>query len=430
MDSNKKEKLRLFWIIVWSQIIGILIGYYFQSLLFFLSFYIIWLLSKLFDLNNWLAAGTKIEKAPFGSGAWGRVVSHIVKLKNQQINTKKQYKKLVVRLNEILRSFPYPTIIVNSNNEMQWISAGSSKILGLNRKKDIGLRINNIIRLNKFSEILASPKYNEFEMQSPTDKNTILTLAISKLNKDSRVISIHNISDKVRLNELRNTFIANASHELRTPLTVVSCYLETLNQNHKLDKETKLMISNAYESTKHMSSLVSSLLELSGLEDGYSNSINHKTIDINNITHKAIENIKKSIDIEQDIKIKINKDITILANKSHIYIAIFNLIENAIKYSNKKGIINICWSVKEDKACFEVIDRSKGIDESIINNLTEPFYRINTNSHIKGHGLGLSIVAKAIKKNDGKLIIKSTTNQGSIFSLVFKNYINKASTKL
>lgn len=421
MNKNT-ERTRLIWIVLIALIIGVLTGYIWQVLLLTLIAYIVWILSSLSELEDWLYKGSDIDKTPYIFGVCGTIVTNIVKLKNQQKKSTKSYQTLMVRFNEVLRSFPYPTIVLNTNSEMQWISKNAAKILGLNRKKDVGIRISNIFRNADFKTLLSQPDLSEFQMQSPSDEHKILAVAISKLSKDTRILSIRDVSDRRKLEKLRKTFIANASHELRTPLTVINGYLEMLEKHNELPEEVKHMVVNAYQHSKRMNVLISDLLMLSSLENSETQTSKPVLIPMHNLIAEVLDNINNTSYSEHRIKTTVNDKLMIHGFYSQIYSIVFNLLENALKYSEDNVALN--WQLSDNLALLQVIDQGIGLDEEDKVRLTEPFYRSKKAqcNQIQGTGLGLSIVNQAVINNKGQFNVADNETKGTIFNISFDQY--------
>ena len=411
------EKTRLIWVVLIALFSGLLTGYIWQTLLVFLLGYIVWSLSHLFELSNWLEKGANTEKIPYASGLWGGIIGHVAKLKNQQKQSKKRQQKMIARFNEILRSFPYPTIVINGQSEIQWMDKDAAKMLDLSRKKDVGIRIGNIFRNHEFQEMLAQEDCAEFQIQSPHDANSILAIAISKLSKDTRILSIRDVSDRRRLEKLRKTFIANASHELRTPLTVINGYLEMLEQQPDLTSQNRQTVETISQHSKRMSVLITDLLTLSNLENSELQLNKMESIDMSELIQEVLNNTHDS---NFRVVLEVSPDLYIHGIYSQLYSVVSNLIENALKYSEESVIVR--WQLLDKKAQLEVIDQGQGISMEEQARLAEPFYRTKSaqSQQIQGTGLGLSIVKQAIIKNQGEFNIQSIEGQGSTFSATFE----------
>jgi two-component system phosphate regulon sensor histidine kinase PhoR len=430
MQENK-EKNTFIWVIIAAIVVGLSVGYIWQTIILALFIYIIYLINNLTKIHNWLKNGAIIEDEPVLYGDFSKITNSVVKLQNKHKLTKKLHQKSIVRFNEVLRSFPYPTVIVNASSEIVWVGKSAAKILKLNRKKDIGIRINNIIRNLDFEEKLSSKETSEVQILAPIDENIILSIAISKVSKNVRILSIRDVSERRYLEKTRKNFIANASHELRTPLTVISGYLQMLSLNEEIkdfDKNLKTMIDSAYSQSKLMSVLIEDLLTLSNLEGGKLQNIKIKTISVKDLTSDVLSSFDDNPEYKNRISVNVDKKLQIKGVYSQIYSIVFNLLENALKYSEKE--VNLNFIVKNDLATLQVIDKGVNLNEDEKLKIIEPFYRLNQNqdnqakdSKIPGTGLGLSIVNQAAINNNAKLKITNNNNQGSIFSVDFEKFL-------
>lgn len=421
MDSRSSEKTKLIAVVLIALFFGFLTGYYLELLLIALAGYILWSLDLLFNFERWIERGANVDEAPSGGGIWDRLIGHALKIRKSLKLERERNTKLKVRFNEVLRSFPFPTIVLNGRNEIQWINKRAAKILSLQRKKDVGIPIQNIFRYEELSRKLKSSESSEFELKSPNGDDTLM-MTISKLTRNVRIISIRNISERVRLDASRKKFISNASHEMRTPLTIINGYLEMLKQNKDLDKKSIEMVDIAYEHGQKMDALITDLLILSGLRDAENVNKISKYVNFSSVIDESIINLKNSVKFKQKINLDIDKKLELLGTEYQLYSIASNLIENAVKYSPKNSEINIFWGKENGDGVFKVIDQGIGISQKEMDQVTEPFYRTPDaqDQNIEGTGLGLSIVNESAIRNNGIFSFKSAPGKGSEFKVTFK----------
>jgi two-component system phosphate regulon sensor histidine kinase PhoR len=406
------EYKKLVLIILAAVIFDIIFSANFLIIISFLLLYIFWLVYKIEELANFFD-NIDITKAPDNYGRLGNIVAKILKLDNQVKLEKKKSKNIIARFNEILRNFPYPTIVINQLNEIKWIDKQAAKMFNLRRKLDVGIRINNIIRNTQFNDLLPSPDAFELQINSPQDESITLLLSVSKLTKDTRIISIRNISERVKATKLQQEFIANSSHELRTPLTVISGYLEALSLDKTLANNHQEMVSNAYEQSRLMTNMISDLLDISSLDNQI---IKREQIDISQVITDVVSGATQ-LGVTQKITLNLADNIYLNAAFYHIYILVKNLVDNAIKYSFDDSEIIIDLNQDNNHITLSVSDNGIGIADSEIDKITRAFYRVNSTK--EGSGLGLNIVDKISKIYHGKLKIYSTLNIGSTFEIEF-----------
>ena len=226
MNDYQNEKMRFILTFIIALLFGFLTDYIFLSLILFLGLYSIWMLSKLFDLESWMVSGFDVNKIPQGGGLWGRVVSHVLRLKHKVDNHKNKQQKLILRFNEVLRSLPYATIIIDAQNEIRWISKNAAAMLNLNRKRDIGVRIDNIFRVAKLRKLLAEKETNQLQISLSTKADTVLMMSISRLVRNMRLLSIEDISGYQKLTHTEKYLSDDTFDKLCASLVIISDNLQ------------------------------------------------------------------------------------------------------------------------------------------------------------------------------------------------------------
>ncbi|MDQ7068212.1 MAG: HAMP domain-containing sensor histidine kinase [Sulfurimonas sp.] len=170
-------------------------------------------------------------------------------------------------------------------------------------------------------------------------------------------------------------------------------------------------IEKIYKNGTRLSELIDTLRLSSKLDSGLQE-LSYKTINLHDLIHETVENIKLSYP-KREIIIQGDKDITIKADASLFSIVITNLIENAFKYSEDEVVVTFT------KERFNVIDTGIGISARNLDNITNKFYRVNKNTWNNSLGLGLFIVSNILALHNFSLKIQSEENQGSMFSVRF-----------
>ena len=203
-------------------------------------------------------------------------------------------------------------------------------------------------------------------------------------------------------------FIADASHELKTPLAVIMASSDEL----KSDKKNEKYIDNIKYESERMNTLIKSLLDLSKLEKGISIS-NYKEENISKIVEKVCLTFE-AIAYEEDVKIKTNIEENIMFNcsKDEIERLISIIIDNAIKHSYKKSIIDINLSKDKNNINIEITNSGEPIIEGDEEKIFERFYRADKsrNREQNRYGLGLAIAKNIVTNHNGE--IKAKSNKG------------------
>lgn len=221
------------------------------------------------------------------------------------------------------------------------------------------------------------------------------------------------------LQEMRKGFVANASHELRTPITIIRGFAETLHDHPEIAQEKLTEITGTIVSNcERMVNLINSLMMLSKVENIPPEEI--VKIDL----RKTIEELTADIG-QVHTAAQIDLDLTkeacfVLGSHELIKIAIRNLIENSIKYSENKAKVKILLAQQEpEKIQITISDQGVGIPEEDLPYIFERFYRVDKARTKKtgGYGLGLSMVKTIIDKHHGKITVSSTLGKGTTFTI-------------
>ncbi len=410
------EKWRIAIVIFVILVSGLLTDAWLISIALSLFGYIVWMYYKLHQFYIWITNGTNQNNVPDSAGIWDKINYQVLQDKNKSSNRKRRMNALLKRSQSILKGFPYATIVLNQNNEVDWSNSKSSILLNI-VKSDRGQRINNLIRSPKLHKLLNSNEDgSEIEIESPKDSSIQLLLKIIAISSDSKLLIARDIMQRNKILEMRKSFISNASHELRTPLTVISGYLEMIKEYKSLPKALTSPINASYEQTERMQNIIEDLLTLSRLES---------TDDIQDISTSI--NMKKVInhvcqDLNQAVMVEINTDEVMVGVETEIISLCTNLIQNAIFYTPKGTKIIVRWYANSsNKLCFSVQDFGKGIPNKHLVHLTERFYRADKGRSKEqgGTGLGLAIVSHIAQRHNAVLTIDSKVGSGSTFKVCF-----------
>jgi two-component system, OmpR family, sensor histidine kinase BaeS len=236
--------------------------------------------------------------------------------------------------------------------------------------------------------------------------------------------SIQSLGEQLQYYEnSRNDFLAAVSHELRTPLTYIKGYSDILSKGmFKNSEEQQEYLKIINKEAKRISILVNDLFELSKLQVGKFE-LEKEWTDINLIIDKVMNNLKP------EVTKKVIQFTASLQDIPKVYIdprrmeqVFYNLIENAVKYTNQ-GEITIRSSLEKELVIIKISDTGIGIPETDLPKIWDRFYRVDQSRTRKtgGTGLGLYVVKKIIESHNGEITVKSRENQGSIFTIIIKN---------
>jgi two-component system sensor histidine kinase VicK len=236
-------------------------------------------------------------------------------------------------------------------------------------------------------------------------------------NKPEGIIAvIQDITERVKLNNMRKEFVADVSHELKTPITSIMGYADTLLEGDYDQETQKEFLQVIASEARRMARLVTDLLDLSRI-DSNKKKIKKTSFDLGELAKEcqkqlAIE-IKKK---EHHVECFVTADVPpVYADKDDIQRVILNILTNSIKYTPNGGKIKIYVGFVYSDAYIKIIDNGIGIPEEDLNRIFERFYRVDKarTREMGGTGLGLSIAKEILDKNGGSIDIKSEVNKGT-----------------
>ncbi|MBO0333670.1 GHKL domain-containing protein [Sneathiella sp. CAU 1612] len=235
------------------------------------------------------------------------------------------------------------------------------------------------------------------------------------------ILTLHDLTESRRMQQMRVDFVANASHELRTPLAILIGALETLMGPARNDLEAHQRFFTMMQAQSlRMSQLIDDLLSLSQIEIN-EHSRPSDRVDLGQVLQGVINLLTaKSSELGKSIALQMPEDKVFVTGDFDQLTQIFtNLIDNALKYSREESEIRVEIAVAAREARATVIDEGEGIPEEHLARLTERFYRVDSDRSRKlgGTGLGLAIVKHIVSRHRGHLEIDSVVGKGSKFSV-------------
>lgn len=234
------------------------------------------------------------------------------------------------------------------------------------------------------------------------------------------IINIENITEYVKLENMRKEFVANVSHELKTPITSIQGFVETLKMTDNLDEDTKNRFLTIIENeTTRLTRLIDDILLLSTIENKKKKKV--EKVDLFEVFEEVNEVInyiakKKNIKVKYDFE---NKDIDLWEYSGYIRQILLNIISNAVKYTGENGKVSVKQYIKSERVFIEVKDNGIGIPQEDIDRIFERFYRVDKarSRSVGGTGLGLAITKHMVKALNGNIKVESELGTGSKFTI-------------
>ncbi|MEG1804892.1 MAG: HAMP domain-containing sensor histidine kinase [Clostridia bacterium] len=264
----------------------------------------------------------------------------------------------------------------------------------------------------------------------PLEKLTNQIQNLTTSNLSSEIIVKSSSSEIVKLTKAFNEMTSNlqqsfekqkrfsqmSAHEFRTPLAVMKTKLQVfkMKKEHS-EKDYQTLVDTFSANTERLTNVIDCLLTLTNDDKTPLND----TVNLNEIVNSIERDLQPSI-LEKSIVLTKNiADIEFLGNKTLISRAIFNLVENAIRYSDENGKIELVATKDGEKCSFVVKDCGIGIPDDAKQKIFEPFFTVDkSRSRIYGGaGLGLSLVKEIVQKHGGKISVTDNLPCGSVFSM-------------
>ena len=230
------------------------------------------------------------------------------------------------------------------------------------------------------------------------------------------LILLQDITEHVKLDNMRKEFVADVSHELKTPITSIIGYTDTLLEG-EYDKEIQSKFLKVISTeSQRMAKLVTDLLTLSRY-DNNKNKVEITEINLGDMTKKCLEKVQPEIEKKHHkVECFVTADVPLVkADKYGIERVILNILTNSIKYTPENGNIKIYVGFVYNDAYIKVIDNGIGIPEKDLPRIFERFYRVDKARarELGGTGLGLAIAKEIIEQNKGSIDIKSEYGKGT-----------------
>ncbi len=230
------------------------------------------------------------------------------------------------------------------------------------------------------------------------------------------MVLIQDITEHVKLDNMRKEFVADVSHELKTPITSIMGYADTLLEG-EYDKETQnKFLSVIAAEARRMAKLVTDLLTLSRY-DSKKMRVDKTEFDLGDLVKKCQEKLKFEIEKKNhNMECFVTASVPpVEADKDGIERVVLNILSNAIKYTKENGTIKVYVGFVYNDAYIKVIDNGIGIPEEDLKRIFERFYRVDKarTREMGGTGLGLSIAKEILNQNKGSIDIKSEVGKGT-----------------
>lgn len=328
------------------------------------------------------------------------------------------------QLEAILNSTPDPVLVTDASNHLILANPAAGHVFGVTIRRGERPDFEKTIHNEGLRELLqaSATERHSAEITIP-DGKTYLAMAspmITESKTVGRVCILRDVTQLKEIDTLKSDFVSTVSHDLRSPLTLMRGYATMLEMAGDLNEQQKNYARMIVQGVDNMAKLVNNLLDLGRIEFGVGLQVdNIPVLDI-------LERVTGSLQLQAkekgiSIGVEIPRDLphAIEADGALLHQALYNLVENALKYTPEGGEVTIHLQTSASELTFAVQDSGIGIPKNDLPRLFEKFYRGTNREALsqRGTGLGLAIVKSIAERHGGNVWVESELGKGSTFYL-------------
>jgi two-component system sensor histidine kinase SenX3 len=322
-----------------------------------------------------------------------------------------------IRLRRVLDSLAQAVIVCDEHGELVFRNSRAITLMGS--------RHGDALAAQAVDELLAttSPGASEertLELYGPPRRTlSVRTESIDNGQRTLGVIAvIEDVSERRQLEEVRRDFVANVSHELKTPMGALGLLAETLLAETEPEVSRRLA-QRIHSEAFRISRIIDDLLDLSRIEN--EESPPREPVLVNLVMAEAAERVRSAAE-QREVEIKLEEPsppVAVLGDRRQLTSALYNLLENAVKFSYEGGVVEFAGIVDGNDVVIAVADKGLGIPTRDLERIFERFYRVDhgRSRSTGGTGLGLSIVRHVANSHSGSVHVDSREGEGSTFTL-------------
>jgi PAS domain S-box-containing protein len=328
------------------------------------------------------------------------------------------------QLEAILNSTPDPVLVTDASNRLILANPAAGHVFGVTIRRGERPDFEKIIQVGGLSELLqeSSTERHSAEISMP-DGKTYLAMASPMMAEGKtvgRVCILRDVTQLKEIDTLKSDFVSTVSHDLRSPLTLMRGYATMLEMAGELNEQQKNYSRMIVKAVDNMAKLVNNLLDLGRIDFGVGLQV--ESIPVLDILERVTSSLQMQAKQKQiSLGVEIPRDMphAIEADQALLQQALYNLVENALKYTPEGGEVTIHMQTSPSELIFAIQDSGIGIPEMDVPRLFEKFYRGTNREALaqRGTGLGLAIVKSIAERHGGNVWVESELGKGSTFHL-------------
>jgi signal transduction histidine kinase/HAMP domain-containing protein len=329
------------------------------------------------------------------------------------------------QLEAILNSTPDPVLVTDASSRLILANPAAGHVFGVTIQRGERPDFEKTIRVNGLRELIqaSSAERRSAEIAMP-DGQTYLAMASPMTAEGKtvgRVCILRDVTQLKEIDTLKSDFVSTVSHDLRSPLTLMRGYATMLEMAGDLNEQQKSYSKMIVQGVDNMAKLVNNLLDLGRIDFGVGLQV--ESVPVLDILERVTGSLQMQAKQKQiSLGVELPKDLpsVIEADQALLQQALYNLVENGLKYTPEGGEVTIRLQTDPSALTFAVQDSGIGIPKSDLPRLFEKFYRGTNREALaqRGTGLGLAIVKSIAERHGGKVWVESELGKGSTFYLL------------
>jgi two-component system phosphate regulon sensor histidine kinase PhoR len=329
-------------------------------------------------------------------------------------------------LQEILSSMADGVLVTDTSGQVSFVNSSFRGLFGLDRDAEVGdktpLELTRRPEIVSLIDAAAQDRTASTGERLSLEDGRVLSVAATPVSAGGVLLTAHDITERVHLDEMRRDFVANVSHEIKTPLTAIRGYAETLKEGALDEPEVAAKFTGRIlAQCGRLEELLSDLLPLARMEAAEQSELETKPVDLAELIERSVELVRPvaeareiSIAFERPAEFRVFQ-----ADRDAIEQLVSNLLNNAVKYNRDGGEVTVTLDEVDDQVHLVVADSGIGIPSDSIQRVFERFYRVDKGRARAegGTGLGLALVKHAAMLHGGQVDLDSRLGIGSTFTV-------------